>query len=27
MAEINIAYEILSSTKRRKMYDQYFSKK
>ena len=27
MAEINIAYEILSSTKRRKMYDQHFSKK
>ena len=27
MAEINIAYEILSSAKRRKMYDQYFSKK
>ena len=27
MAEINIAYEILSSTKRKKMYDQYFSKK
>ena len=27
MAEINIAYEILSNTKRRKMYDQYFSKK
>ena len=27
MAEINIAYEILSNTKRRKMYDQHFSKK
>ena len=27
MAEINIAYEILSDTKRRKMYDQHFSKK
>jgi molecular chaperone DnaJ len=27
MIEINIAYEILSSTKRRKMYDQHFSKK
>ena len=27
MAEINIAYEILSNIKRRKMYDQHFSKK
>ena len=27
MAEINIAYEILSNTKRRKTYDQYFSEK
>ena len=27
MAEINIAYEILSNTKRRKMYDQHFSEK
>ena len=26
MAEINIAYEVLSNTKRRKMYDQYFFK-
>ena len=27
MAQINMAYEVLSSPKRRKMYDQYFSKK
>ena len=27
MAQINTAYEVLSNTKRRKMYDQYFSKK
>ena len=27
MAEINMAYEILSNPKRRKMYDQHFSKK
>jgi molecular chaperone DnaJ len=27
MAEINMAYEVLSNPKRRKMYDQYFSKK
>jgi len=27
MAQINIAYEVLSNTKRRKMYDQHFSKK
>ena len=27
MAQINMAYEILSNPKRRKMYDQYFSKK
>ena len=27
MAQINMAYEILSNTKRRKMYDQHFSKK
>ena len=27
MAEINTAYEVLSNPKRRKMYDQYFSKK
>ena len=27
MAEINIAYEILSNTKRRKIYDQHFSEK
>ena len=26
MAEINMAYEVLSNQKRRKMYDQYFSK-
>jgi len=27
MAQINMAYEVLSNTKRRKMYDQHFSKK
>ena len=27
MAQINMAYEVLSDTKRRKMYDQHFSKK
>ena len=27
MAQINMAYEVLSNPKRRKMYDQYFSKK
>ena len=27
MAQINTAYEVLSDTKRRKMYDQHFSKK
>jgi len=27
MAQINMAYEVLSGTKRRKMYDQHFSKK
>jgi len=27
MAQINLAYEVLSNTKRRKMYDQHFSKK
>ena len=27
MAQINMAYEVLSSPKRRKMYDQHFSKK
>ena len=27
MAQINIAYEVLSDHKRRKMYDQYFAKK
>ncbi|NWK00035.1 DnaJ domain-containing protein [Marine Group I thaumarchaeote] len=27
MAQINIAYEVLSSPKRRKMYDQHFSEK
>jgi len=27
MAEINMAYEVLSNPKRRKMYDQHFSKK
>ena len=27
MAQINMAYEVLSNLKRRKMYDQYFSKK
>ena len=27
MAEINMAHEVLSNPKRRKMYDQYFSKK
>ena len=27
MAQINMAYEVLSNSKRRKMYDQYFSKK
>jgi len=27
MAQINIAYEVLSNTKRRKIYDQHFSKK
>jgi len=27
MAQINMAYEVLSYTKRRKMYDQHFSKK
>ena len=27
MAKINMAYEVLSSPKRRKMYDQHFSKK
>jgi len=27
MAQINTAYEVLSNTKRRKMYDQHFSKK
>ena len=27
MAQINTAYEVLSNPKRRKMYDQYFSKK
>ena len=26
MAQINMAYEVLSNTKRRKMYDQHFSK-
>jgi molecular chaperone DnaJ len=26
MAQINMAYEVLSNPKRRKMYDQYFSK-
>ena len=27
MAEINTAYEVLSNPKRRKIYDQHFSKK
>ena len=27
MTQINMAYEVLSNTKRRKMYDQHFSKK
>ena len=27
MAQINMAYEVLSNPKRRKMYDQHFSKK
>ena len=27
MAQINMAYEVLSNPKRREMYDQYFSKK
>ena len=27
MAQINMAYEVLSNTKRRKIYDQHFSKK
>ena len=27
MAQINMAYDVLSNSKRRKMYDQYFSKK
>jgi len=27
MTQINVAYEVLSNTKRRKMYDQHFSKK
>jgi len=27
MAQINLAYEVLSNTKRRKIYDQHFSKK
>jgi len=27
MAQINMAYEVLSNTERRKMYDQHFSKK
>jgi len=27
MAQINMAYEVLSDKKRRKMYDQHFSKK
>ena len=27
MAQINMAYEVLSDIKRRKMYDQHFSKK
>ena len=27
MAQINTAYEVLSNPKRRKMYDQHFSKK
>ena len=27
MSQINMAYEVLSNPKRRKMYDQYFSKK
>jgi len=27
MAEINMAYEVLSNIKRRKIYDQHFSKK
>ena len=27
MAQINMAYEVLSNPKRREMYDQHFSKK
>ena len=27
MAQINMAYEVLSNPKRRQMYDQHFSKK